>query len=113
SVTKLLETERFLRFDRTQRTGALIDRAVRRQHVRVTDFLELTSIEGIAALVRQRVGIAVVPLLRSATWAQEDSLRVIPLPGVSEQRSIGLLERTRHDKMGITSAIAQQVMAQG
>ncbi|AJE97955.1 LysR family transcriptional regulator [Pandoraea apista] len=113
SVAKLLETERFLRFDRTQRTGALIDRAVRRQHVKVSDFLELSSIEGIVALVRQRVGIAVVPMLRSATWAQDDSLRILPLPGMIEQRSIGLLERTRHDKMGITTAIAQQVMAQG
>ncbi len=113
SVTKLLETERFLRFDRSQRTGALIDRAVRRQHVKVNDFLELSSIEGIVALVRQRVGVAVVPMLRSATWAEEDSLRVIPLPGVTEQRSIGLLERIRHDKSGITATIAQQVMAQG
>ncbi|VVE55208.1 LysR family transcriptional regulator [Pandoraea pneumonica] len=112
-AARLLSTERFLRFDRTQRTGALIDRAIRRQHVKVNEYLELSSIEGIVALVRQGLGVAVVPMLRSATWAHEETLRIIPMPGASEQRCIGLLERTRHDKVAITKAIAQQVMAQG
>ncbi|VVD95272.1 LysR family transcriptional regulator [Pandoraea iniqua] len=112
-AARLLSTERFLRFDKTQRTGALIDRAVRRQRVKVNEYLELSSIEGIVALVRQGLGVAVVPMLRSATWAHEETLRIVQLPGVTEQRSIGLLERVRHDKIGITTAIAQQVMAQG
>lgn len=109
---RLLATEPFLRFDHTQRTGALIDRALRRQRIKVNEFLELSSIEGIVGLVRQGLGVTVVPMLRNATWAQEDTLRVVALPDVTEQRSIGLLARTRDDKVGITSVIAQQILAQ-
>lgn len=112
-IARLLATEHFLRFDHTQRTGALIDRALRRQRIKVNEFMELSSIEGIVGLVRQGLGVTVVPMLRNATWAQEETLRVIALPGVTEQRSIGLLERTRDDTIGITTVIAQQVLAQG
>ena len=113
SIARLLATEHFLRFDHMQRTGALIDRALRRQRIKVNEFMELSSIEGIVGLVRQGLGVTVVPMLRNATWAQEETLRVIALPGVTEQRSIGLLERTRDDTIGITTVIAQQVLAQG
>ncbi len=46
----------FLRFDRGQRTGVLVERALRRAHLRVNEFLELNSIEALVELVRQEVG---------------------------------------------------------
>lgn len=111
SVRELLEGERFLRFDATQRTGAVIDRALRRESIKVSTFLELSSLEGLVALVRQGVGVTVVPLLRRSTWNHEDALRVVPLPGETEYRSVGMLERAHHDKMNVTALIAQQLIA--
>lgn len=111
SVRELLEGERFLRFDATQRTGAVIDRALRRERIKVSTFLELSSLEGLVALVRQGVGVTVVPLLRRSTWNHEDALRVVPLPGETEYRSVGMLERAHHDKMNVTALIAQQLIA--
>lgn len=111
SVRELLEGERFLRFDATQRTGAVIDRALRRERIKVITFLELSSLEGLVALVRQGVGVTVVPLLRRSTWNHEDALRVVPLPGETEYRSVGMLERAHHDKMNVTALIAQQLIA--
>lgn len=111
SVRELLEGERFLRFDATQRTGAVIDRALRRERIKVSTFLELSSLEGLVALVLQGVGVTVVPLLRRSTWNHEDALRVVPLPGETEYRSVGMLERAHHDKMNVTALIAQQLIA--
>ncbi|WP_321935041.1 MULTISPECIES: LysR family transcriptional regulator [unclassified Paraburkholderia] len=111
SVAQLLSNERFLRFDSTQRTGILIDRALRKRRYKVNVFLELSSLEGVAALVRQGVGVTVVPLLRNANWTHDEALRVLSLPGETEFRSVGMLERAEHEKQHITALIAQQLVA--
>jgi DNA-binding transcriptional LysR family regulator len=109
SATELLRSQRFLRFDRTQRTGIVIDRALRKQRLKVNEFLELNSLEGIAEMVRQGIGVAVVPMLRRSSWMRDDALRVVPLPQKSASRSVGMLERARHDNMAVTAAIIRQL----
>ena len=109
SVPELLGSQRFLRFDRTQRTGAVIDRAIRKQRLKVNEFLELNSLEGIVELVRQGIGVAVVPLLRRSSWKRDDALRVMPLPQAEAKRNMGMLERAEHGKMAVTAAIARQL----
>lgn len=109
SVPELLKTQRFLRFDRTQRTGVVIDRAIRKQRFKVNEFLELNSLEGIAELVRQGIGVAVVPLLRRSSWMRDDALRVLPLPQSDVRREVGMLERAQHGKMAVTAAIVQHL----
>jgi DNA-binding transcriptional LysR family regulator len=107
---ELLASQRFLRFDRTQRTGVVIERALRKQRIKVNEFLELSSLEGIAELVRQGVGVAVVPSLRNSSWVLDDSLRALPLFRMDDVRRVGMLERARHDKMAVTGTIARQLM---
>jgi DNA-binding transcriptional LysR family regulator len=108
SAAQLLAEQPFLRFDRSERTGALLERALRRLHVPVREFLELNSIEALAELVRQRVGVSLLPLLRRASWEQDLTLRVIALPELGLARSIGLLYR-REARGPLTEAIAQQL----
>lgn len=110
-LSKLLETEPFLRFDRSERTGALVERALRQLKVTARDFLELNSIEALAELVRQRVGITLLPLLRRARWEQDLTLRVLQLPAPAPARSIGLLYR-REVRGPLTDAIAQEFAQQ-
>jgi DNA-binding transcriptional LysR family regulator len=109
SVPELLGTQRFLRFDRTQRTGVVIDRAIRKQRLKVNEFLELNSLEGIAELVRQGIGVAVVPLLRRSSWMRDDALRVLPLPQTDLTRDVGMLERAQHGKMAVTAALVRHL----
>ena len=108
-VAELLRAERFLRFDRTQRTGMIIERALRKQRVKVNEFLELNSLEGIAELVRQGIGVAVVPLLRRSSWTRDDALRIVPLPEADVRRNVGMLERAQHGKLSVTAAIVRQL----
>ena len=112
SVDERLQSQPFIRFDRSQYTGITIDRALRKRRIKVDEFLELNSLEGIAALVRQGVGVAIVPLLRSAAWVRDSELVVLPLGKRGPGRSVGLLERDRHVNMAVTAEIARLVRAE-
>lgn len=111
SAAQLLAEQPFLRFDRSERTGMLLDKALRTIQAPVHEFLELNSIEALAELVRQRVGVSLLPLLRRASWAQDPTLRVITLPELTQMRGIGLLYR-REARGALTEAIVQQFAQQ-
>src|SRR5690606_26214573 len=100
----------FLRFDRTQRTGRQIDRVLRRLGVVVNDFLELNAIETLVELVRQEVGVTLLPLLNGSNWQNSPDLRIVPLPDElgHPARSIGMLERRDHVRQHITREICAQ-----
>lgn len=109
-AARVLREEPFLRFDRQQSTGALIQRTLRRQGVRPTEFLELNSIEALAELVRQRVGVALLPRLRGASWDGDPTLRVLSLPQPRLAREVGLMQRRDGNEMlgrAIIEAISQ------
>jgi DNA-binding transcriptional LysR family regulator len=110
-IRVLLSSQPFLRFDRTQRTGILIDRALRKECIQVNEFLELNSLETIVELVRQNVGVSVVPLLRNASWENDPALRVIRAPTISIDRSVGMIERRGHGRDDIMTLIKQHIRA--
>lgn len=51
----------FIRYDRNQWGGQLVDRYLRRHGLAVREWLELDALDAIAALVSRRLGIAIVP----------------------------------------------------
>jgi len=71
----------------------------------VVEGLELNSVEAIVELVRQGFGIAIVPKLANLHWSRDRALRVVPLPRVTVERHVGLLERRRHSRERFTEAI--------
>ena len=77
---QVLANNPFLRFDRTQRTGLQIDRLLRRLAVPLNEFLELNAIETLIELVRQEVGVTLLPLINGSNWQQSPQLRILPLP---------------------------------
>ncbi|MGH8631972.1 MAG: LysR substrate-binding domain-containing protein [Burkholderiales bacterium] len=110
-ATRVLREEPFLRFDRQQSTGALIQRTLRRQCLRPVEFLELNSIEALVELVRQRVGVALLPRLKGALWDGDPALRVLPLPLPRPAREVGLMQRRDGNEMlgrAIIEAISQR-----
>ena len=111
SVLELLETEPFLQFDRSLWTGRLVHNALEQLAIKPRIGLELNSIEAIAVLVRQRYGIAIVPLLANAEWP-EQQLAVKDLPGRAIMRRVGMLERREHGKKRVTQALCALVKSQ-
>jgi DNA-binding transcriptional LysR family regulator len=106
-VRQVLESNPFLRFDRTQRTGLQLDRALRKLNVRVHDFLELNAIETVVELVRQEVGVALLPWLRTAQWATAADLRFLPLPSEAGPvaRVVGMIDRRDNSRRPIADSI--------
>ena len=97
----------FIRFDRDTWTGLLVKEVLSQVGVTTRDELELNSVEAMIEIVRQGFGISIVPQLANVQWDEDQCLRVIRLPGVTTQRCVGLLERTRHGRMAFTGALKE------
>jgi DNA-binding transcriptional LysR family regulator len=111
SAAELLASRPFLRFDRAQRTGALIERALRHNRLAVNEFLELNSLEVIIELVRQNAGVSVVPLLEYGSWANDPALRILPLHRNTPRRVVGMLERKIHDRHAVMTVLQDGIRA--
>lgn len=95
----------FIRFDRHTWTGHLVKGVLSECGVSTRDELELNSVEAMIEIVRQGFGISIVPQLANVDWDKDRALRVVRLPGVTVERRVGLMERTRHSRMAFTDAI--------
>lgn len=85
------------------------DLIIKSESIVPAEILELNSIIGIADLVRQQVGVAIVPLLENFDWHKDPNLRVLPLPDDLAVRRIGMLEQGT--KSLITGQIRKLLMA--
>jgi len=107
----LLQRHPFIRFDRTQHTGKLVERTLKRLRVRPQEFLELNAIESIIDLVRSGLGIALLPLLRDGRWQADARLRVIEIPK-AEARQIALVQKREAPSAAVVSAVVRGFQAQ-
>ncbi len=107
---EILASHPFLRFDRTQHTGRQIDRVLHRMGVTPDDFLELNAIEQILGLVRDEVGVTILPLLHTLDWSGQGALRIVELPGRLGPlvRAVGLIEPRNSRQQKITHAILER-----
>lgn len=51
----------FIRYDRSQWGGSIVDRYLRQNQLKVREWLELDALDAIAALVSRKLGVAIVP----------------------------------------------------
>ncbi len=108
SPRELLRQQPFIRFDRAQHTGRLVERTLRRLRVKPREILELNALESMVELVRSGLGVAVVPLLHHANWAGDARLRVLELPG-ADRRRIGIAQRRDTAKPALLAAVAREL----
>jgi DNA-binding transcriptional LysR family regulator len=104
----LLQRQPFIRFDRTQHTGQLVERSLKKLKARPQEFVELNAIESIVELVRSGLGVAIVPLLRDARWQADARLRVIDIPQ-AEVRRISLVQERESANAAVVAALARQL----
>ncbi|RXV64208.1 LysR family transcriptional regulator [Burkholderia stabilis] len=95
SVSSLLRRIPYIRFDPTSLTGQHVTSLVRRLRVQVDPVLQIDSVLPIADLVRQNVGISIVPHLRHAGWNDDPQLFVKSVPGSTWRRTIGWYDSGR------------------
>jgi DNA-binding transcriptional LysR family regulator len=107
----MVERHPFIRFDRAEHTGELVERTLYRMRARPQEFLELNSIEAIVDLIRDGMGVAILPALARQAWESDAQLRVMPIPQAAEQRSIALVQLRTAPRAEIVTAVGQQFVA--
>jgi DNA-binding transcriptional LysR family regulator len=108
---RILRSHGFLRFDRRVRTGQVVEQALLKAGLMVNEYLELNSIETIVALVREKVGVAVLPLLIRGNWLNDPLLRVIPISSPPALRTVGMVQRASDDRKALTREIVDTLQA--
>ncbi|CAM2166785.1 Hydrogen peroxide-inducible genes activator [Paraburkholderia sacchari] len=108
-VRRILRERSFLRFDRRVPTGAVIDEALRTLGIKPQEYLELNSIETIVSLVRNDVGVSVLPVLHNGHWHDDANLRLIPLCNPPFMRSVGMIHRKSNKRTLLFNTLAQML----
>ncbi len=90
---ELLRTQPFIRYDRAVLGGQLADRYLRDHGIVPQQRLEMDSLLGVAALVGEGLGVALLPDW-SSMWSTKYELARIPLPGRAPVRRVGLCGRS-------------------
>lgn len=86
---EVIRSQPFIRYDRNQWGGQIVDRYLRKHGLKVQEWLELDALDSIAALVSRGLGVALVPDW-APPWPEGIRLQRIALPD-SEARQMGVL----------------------
>lgn len=71
-VTKILASEPYVRFSRQARVARLIDGELQRRKIAVNSRMEIDTLEAVVSLVRQRLGVSIVPAAAAGNGFPED-----------------------------------------
>lgn len=107
-LRSLLQRHPFIRFDRGQHTGLLVERTLKRLKARPQEFLELNAIESIVDLVRSGLGITIVPMLHGARWQADTRLRVVEIPQ-AEVRHIAVVQQRAAANAAVVGALVREL----
>lgn len=107
---ELLRTQPFIRYDRSVLGGQLADRYLRDHGISPHQRLEIDSLLGVAALVDQGLGVALLPDW-SSLWSTRYELARIPLPGRAPVRRVGLVWQERGPRAQLAEAFLREAQA--
>jgi DNA-binding transcriptional LysR family regulator len=110
SARSVLQRHPFIRFDRTEHTGFLVERLLRRLRVKPVEILELNAIESIVDLVRAGLGAAILPQLQGSRWASDVRLRVLEIPS-AEARRIAVVQARDFAQAAVIGALTREFQA--
>ena len=101
---ELLAGQPFIRYDRSSFGGRLVDGFLKKQRIAVREAVELDEIDAIANLVRQGLGVALMPHTRQLDTR---GLRLIGLDEPGFHREIGIAARRPLERAPLAAALAR------
>ncbi len=96
----------FIRFKRFAWAARLIDEELERRGIAVDSPMEVDSLEGIAGLVAQGLGVSVIPH-GATSRALPEGVRAVPFGRPPVKRTLGLLERAGAPRAEAAEALFQ------
>jgi len=105
---KLLESQPFLRYERTSFGGRLVTRFLRDNKLAVQDAIELDEIAGLMKLVAEGLGVALVPMVE-AYLPLPSGVRAISLGDKTFYREIGILRKGPGSRQPVVMALEKHL----
>ncbi len=94
---KLLKSQPFIRFNRNAVVGTLIDNWIMSKRIRVSETMELDSLEAIESMVHENLGVSIVPQ-RTVQPHNTIPLKRLSLGSDAPTRCLGLAYRSDYAK---------------
>ncbi|MBN3725113.1 LysR family transcriptional regulator [Burkholderia sp. Ac-20379] len=107
----LLETEPFIRYDRSVLGGQLADKYIRDANLHPKQRLEIDGLLAIATLVDRGLGVSLLPDW-PAMWKSGLSIVRIPLPERTPVRHIGLIIARHTPRLMLTRLLVEAALAE-
>lgn len=104
-VAAALRDQAFIRYDRRQWGGQIVDHYLRRHALNVREWVELDALDSIATLVNKGLGVAIVPDWMPP-WPEGLDIVKTPLRG-GEKRKVGVLWRQSGPRTSAIGAFVQ------
>ena len=101
---RLIESQPFLRYERTSFGGRLVTRFLRDNGLAVDDAIELDEITGLMHLVAEGLGVALVPMVE-ACLPMPAGVRAVSLGEKTFYREIGILRRGKSARRAHVQAL--------
>jgi len=103
----LLESYPFIRFNSRAWVGQLIDEWLKAQQLKISEGMELDTLESISAMVYHGLGVSIVPQ-RCVPSPRPLALKRIPISSASPRR-LGILSRRDNAKLKLINIVFQEL----
>lgn len=107
---RLLKTKPFIRFNRNAVVGSVIDSWILSRRIRVSETMELDSLEAITSMVHQNLGVSIVPRLAVKPPGAPE-VRELSLGSGAPARLLGIAYRTDHIKAKAIEEIFEALLS--
>lgn len=104
---RLLTELPFIQFRRTLWVGRLIENYLRTRRIQVREIMVLDTVEAVASMVAQGIGVAIAPVRRLKQ--KTGPTRIVPLPRPTVYRTLGLVFRSARKNDPLISSLVAEV----
>lgn len=100
----------FIRYSRQTWVGEVIDAFIKRKRLKIRETMVLDTLEAVTTMVRNGLGVSVVPL-RASDDLIGRQVRVVRFPGVTARRVLGVIQAAHHPKQALAEMLLQALRA--
>jgi len=108
SPEKLLESNPFIRFNRSAWVGKIIEDYLSKQGILINETMELNTLEALTSMVHYGLGVSVVPR-RKASYPGALAVKQLSFSKNIPYRNLGLIERDDNPKRNFTEILTNEL----
>lgn len=110
-VRRILQGQPYVRFNRRARVAKLIEVELAKRRIAVSSHMEIETLDAVISLVRNALGVSIVPV-RTGDPAFAEDIKAVPLGSPPCSRELGVLWRRDSPKGHLVSFLVQALQSQ-